>query len=241
MHVNDDGCRDWRTIFDDGGKREKVDLYLWLGVGRKKEATVVDMTSYQARDRRPMYPNSNHCQAWIQRGPTTAATTPIFVTTTARDANTVNNKRRNDRDPPSDPYLTPHSFGEPCGKALDKELVAKAFYDDDEGDHCRYHCVQCHPGPCPPWDMEPVAKVTENQGQNGEFTTDPGLMGDFVLEEMYQTLMSMSVGRADSGSKIVGSAKAESVESGEKTSNMNIHLFLAMRFFVLAMKHPRMK
>ncbi|GKD18422.1 apyrase 2, partial [Tanacetum coccineum] len=37
-----------------------------------------------------------------------------------------------------------------------------------------------------------------------------------------ETLMSRSVGRADSGSKIVGSAKAESVESGEKTSNMNI-------------------
>ncbi|GKC60664.1 NF-X1-type zinc finger protein NFXL1, partial [Tanacetum coccineum] len=53
-------------------------------------------------------------------------------------------------DPPSDPYLTPHSFGEPCGKAFDKDLVAKASYDDDEGDHCRYHCVQCHPGPCPP-------------------------------------------------------------------------------------------
>ncbi|GKD41359.1 hypothetical protein Tco_1261566 [Tanacetum coccineum] len=59
--------------------------------------TVVDVTSYQARDRRPRYPNSNHCQAWIQRGPTTAATTLIFVTTTARDANTVNNKRRDDR------------------------------------------------------------------------------------------------------------------------------------------------
>ncbi|PWA59667.1 hypothetical protein CTI12_AA389560 [Artemisia annua] len=71
-------------------------------------------------------------------------------------------------------------------------------------------------------DMEPVAEVTENQGQNGEFTADPGLMGDFVPEGMDQDLMSRSVGRADSGSKIVGSAKAESVESGEKTSNMNI-------------------
>lgn len=31
--------------------------------------------------------------------------------------------------------------------------------------------------------------------------------------------MFPSIGRADSGSKIVGSMKAESVESGEKTSN----------------------
>lgn len=79
-------------------------------------------------------------------------------------------------------------------------------------------------------DVEPVAEVTENQGQTGEFAPDPGLMGDFVPEEMgreypqgeSQDLMSRSVGRADSGSKIVGSAKAESVESGEKTSNMRI-------------------
>ncbi|KAK1418129.1 hypothetical protein QVD17_27268 [Tagetes erecta] len=70
-------------------------------------------------------------------------------------------------------------------------------------------------------DMEPVAEVTENQGQNGEFAVDPGVMGDFVPEEMDQDLMSRSVGRADSGSKVIGSAKAESVESGEKTSNMN--------------------
>ncbi|KAL8195430.1 hypothetical protein R6Q57_025833 [Mikania cordata] len=71
-------------------------------------------------------------------------------------------------------------------------------------------------------DMEPMAEVTENQGQNGEFATDPGMMGNFVPEEMDQDLISRSVGRADSGSKIVGSTKAESVESGEKTSNMHI-------------------
>ncbi|CAK9160265.1 unnamed protein product [Ilex paraguariensis] len=79
-------------------------------------------------------------------------------------------------------------------------------------------------------DVEPVAEVTENQGQTGEFAPDPGQMGDFVPEEMdredphgdSQDLMSRSVGRADSGSKIVGSTKAESVESGEKTSNMHI-------------------
>ncbi|GJU46941.1 protein phosphatase 2C 70 [Tanacetum coccineum] len=75
-----------------------------------------------------MYPNSNHRQAWIQRGPTTAATTHTFVITTARDANTspssnsnsqnVNDRKRDDRvskenlqqlNPPLDPYLTPHS------------------------------------------------------------------------------------------------------------------------------------
>ncbi|XP_059662822.1 uncharacterized protein LOC132308676 [Cornus florida] len=79
-------------------------------------------------------------------------------------------------------------------------------------------------------DVEPIAEVVENQGQTGEFAPDPGLMGDFVPEIMdredphgdSQDLMSRSIGRADSGSKIVGSAKAESVESGEKTSNMQI-------------------
>jgi hypothetical protein len=79
-------------------------------------------------------------------------------------------------------------------------------------------------------DVEPIAEVTENQGQTGEFGPDPGLMGDFVPEEIdredphgdSQDLMFRPVGRADSGSKIIGSAKAESVESGEKTSSMNI-------------------
>ncbi|KAL3502965.1 hypothetical protein ACH5RR_037414 [Cinchona calisaya] len=78
-------------------------------------------------------------------------------------------------------------------------------------------------------DVEPIAEITENHGMTGEFAPDPGLMGDFVPEEMdrddahgdNQDLMSGSVGRADSGSKIVGSAKGESVESGEKTSNMH--------------------
>ncbi|KAL4196839.1 hypothetical protein AMTRI_Chr04g185130 [Amborella trichopoda] len=45
------------------------------------------------------------------------------------------------RDPPSDFYLTPHSCGEPCGKALDK--IPNPL--------CPHLCVlQCHPGPCPP-------------------------------------------------------------------------------------------
>ncbi|KAI3708205.1 hypothetical protein L2E82_37353 [Cichorium intybus] len=57
-----------------------------------------------------------------------------------------------------------------------------------------------------------VAEVTENQGQNGEFAAD------FVPEEMEEEQMW----RADSGSKIVGSTKAESVESGEKMSSVNV-------------------
>lgn len=77
-------------------------------------------------------------------------------------------------------------------------------------------------------DVEPIGEITDNQGQTGEFGPDPGLMGDFVPEEMdkedpngdSQDLMSRSVARADSGSKIMGSTKAESVESGEKTSNI---------------------
>lgn len=78
-------------------------------------------------------------------------------------------------------------------------------------------------------DVEPIAEITENQGQTSEFIPDPGVMGDFVPEEIdredpqgdSQELMSGSVGRADSGSKIIGSAKAESFDSGEKTSNMH--------------------
>ncbi|XP_042041658.1 uncharacterized protein LOC121787107 isoform X1 [Salvia splendens] len=77
-------------------------------------------------------------------------------------------------------------------------------------------------------DVEPITEVTDNQGQTGEFAPDPVLMGDFVPEEVdredphgdSQDLMSRSVVRADSGSKVMGSTKAESVESGEKTSNM---------------------
>lgn len=77
-------------------------------------------------------------------------------------------------------------------------------------------------------DMEPVAVVTENQGQTVECTTDPGLMGDFDPQEMVleypqggsQDLVSQSVERTYSGLKIIGSAKAESVVSGEKTNDM---------------------
>ncbi|KAL7584978.1 hypothetical protein Lser_V15G45517 [Lactuca serriola] len=61
-------------------------------------------------------------------------------------------------------------------------------------------------------DMEPVAEITENQGQNGEFAAD------FVPEENEMEQMS----RADSGSKVVGSTKEESVESGENQKANNI-------------------
>ncbi|XP_042038592.1 uncharacterized protein LOC121784508 isoform X3 [Salvia splendens] len=77
-------------------------------------------------------------------------------------------------------------------------------------------------------DVEPITELTDNQGQTSEFAPDPVLMGNFVPEEVdredphgdSQDLMFRSVVRADSGSKVMGSTKAESVESGEKTSNM---------------------
>ncbi|XP_043701676.1 uncharacterized protein LOC122652070 isoform X2 [Telopea speciosissima] len=79
-------------------------------------------------------------------------------------------------------------------------------------------------------DAEPIAEVTENQGQSGESAPDPGLMDEFFPREMEredprgdsQEMMSRSLGRADSSSKIDGSAKAESVESGEKISQSHV-------------------
>ncbi|KAK4753399.1 hypothetical protein SAY87_022197 [Trapa incisa] len=79
-------------------------------------------------------------------------------------------------------------------------------------------------------DAEPVAEVIENQGQTGEFAPDIGNTDDFVPGEMMpddphgdsQDVISQSIGRADSGSKIVGPAKAESIESGEKTRCMDV-------------------
>ncbi|KAL9662204.1 hypothetical protein QQ045_027036 [Rhodiola kirilowii] len=75
-------------------------------------------------------------------------------------------------------------------------------------------------------DVEPRIEDAENQGQTGESVPDPGIMDEIVPEEINledphgdsQELLSASVGRADSGSKIGGSAKADSVESGDKTS-----------------------
>lgn len=72
-------------------------------------------------------------------------------------------------------------------------------------------------------DAEPVAEVTENLGgHTGESVPGPGLMDEFVPEEVpqgdsqEQDMVSHSLARADSGSKIYGSTKADSVESGEK-------------------------
>ncbi|KAJ1702710.1 hypothetical protein LUZ63_002489 [Rhynchospora breviuscula] len=72
-------------------------------------------------------------------------------------------------------------------------------------------------------DAEPVAEVTENLGgHTGESVPGPGLMDEFVPEEVpqgdsqEQDMVSRSLGRADSGSKIYGSTKADSVESREK-------------------------
>ncbi|CAM6083721.1 unnamed protein product [Calypogeia fissa] len=43
--------------------------------------------------------------------------------------------------PSVDHYITPHSCGGPCKKALDKSKVKR----------CNHYCtMQCHPGPCPP-------------------------------------------------------------------------------------------
>jgi len=75
-------------------------------------------------------------------------------------------------------------------------------------------------------DVEPIAEVIENQGPPSEFEPYHGLTGDFVPEEMSredpqgdsQAVVSQSIARADSGSKIIASTKVESVESGEKTS-----------------------
>ena len=50
------------------------------------------------------------------------------------------------KDPPSDPYLIPHTCGEPCGKPLDR-----GAHSGDDDLRCPHFCVlQCHPGPCPP-------------------------------------------------------------------------------------------
>nr|CAB3492974.1 unnamed protein product [Digitaria exilis] len=73
-------------------------------------------------------------------------------------------------------------------------------------------------------DAEPIAELTETMGQTGESAPGPGLMDEFVPEEVNrqeprgdsQDMVSRSVGQADSGSKIYGSTKADSVESGEK-------------------------
>lgn len=73
-------------------------------------------------------------------------------------------------------------------------------------------------------DAEPRIEDAENQGQTGESAPVVGLMDEVVPEEVNredphgdsQEMLSRSIERADSGSKVDGSMKAESVESGEK-------------------------
>ncbi|KAK9267528.1 hypothetical protein L1049_009956 [Liquidambar formosana] len=75
-------------------------------------------------------------------------------------------------------------------------------------------------------DVEPRIEDAENQGQTGESAPIPGMMDEVVPEEIdredphgdSQEVLYRSAGRADSGSKIDGSMKADSVESGEKIS-----------------------
>ncbi|KAL4011961.1 hypothetical protein IC575_029028 [Cucumis melo] len=75
-------------------------------------------------------------------------------------------------------------------------------------------------------DVEPRIEDAENQGQTGESAPDPGLMDEIVPEDIIredphgdsQEMFSRPIERADSGSKIDGSAKDDSVESGGKTS-----------------------
>eukprot|EP01018_Ginkgo_biloba_P030803 Gb_12594 [translate_table: standard] len=75
-------------------------------------------------------------------------------------------------------------------------------------------------------EAELVAEVTENQGQTGEFVPDRGLMGEFVPEverediheDSHDMMMSHSVGRAYTGSKIDGSTEGDSFESGQKSN-----------------------
>ncbi|XP_062214393.1 uncharacterized protein LOC133915300 [Phragmites australis] len=80
-------------------------------------------------------------------------------------------------------------------------------------------------------DAEPIAELTETMGQTGESAPGPRLMDEFVPEEVdreephgdSQDMVSRSVGQADSGSKIYGCTKADSVESGEKIGHATGH------------------
>ncbi|KAL9254972.1 hypothetical protein AKJ16_DCAP16259 [Drosera capensis] len=78
-------------------------------------------------------------------------------------------------------------------------------------------------------DVEPTTEIIENQGQTDEYA--PGSTNDFVGEVDREDLhgdsedtVSHSVRRADSGSKIVGSTKGDSVESGEKTNSLQFFI-----------------
>jgi hypothetical protein len=76
-------------------------------------------------------------------------------------------------------------------------------------------------------DADPVPDLIENMGNTGESAPGPGLMDESAPEEVdredpngdSQDMASRLATRADSGSKICGSTRADSVESGEKMSH----------------------
>jgi len=76
-------------------------------------------------------------------------------------------------------------------------------------------------------DADPVPELVETMGHTGESTPGPTLMDEFAPEEVTredphgdsQDMASRLAVRADSGSKVCGSTKADSVESGEKMSH----------------------
>ncbi|KAK3124443.1 hypothetical protein QOZ80_7BG0586620 [Eleusine coracana subsp. coracana] len=73
-------------------------------------------------------------------------------------------------------------------------------------------------------DADPVPELTETMGNTGESAPGPGLMDESAPEEVdredpngdSQDMASRLAIRADSGSKICGLTRADSVESGEK-------------------------
>jgi hypothetical protein len=76
-------------------------------------------------------------------------------------------------------------------------------------------------------DADPIPDLIENMGNTGESAPGPGLMDESAPEEVdredpngdSQDMASRLVTRADSGSKICGSTRADSVGSGEKMSH----------------------
>ncbi|XP_062188944.1 uncharacterized protein LOC133892274 [Phragmites australis] len=70
-------------------------------------------------------------------------------------------------------------------------------------------------------DVDPIPELIETMGHTGESAPGPGLMDEFVPEEVGREDPngdSQDI-RADSGSKICGSTRADSVESREKMSH----------------------
>uniref|UniRef100_K3ZQE7 Uncharacterized protein n=1 Tax=Setaria italica TaxID=4555 RepID=K3ZQE7_SETIT len=80
-------------------------------------------------------------------------------------------------------------------------------------------------------DADPIPELIEIMGHTGESAPGPALMDESAPEEVgredphgdSQDMASRLAVRADSGSKICGSTKADSVESGEKMSHAVAH------------------